>query len=118
MVGWRVLVAREHFDAVLHLALDDSGEEFVLRLEMTVERPARQPDRRHHRVDAGRAEATLLRNAAAAVQQLFAGFLLVGLRVAHRQILLASTPVDMLETITYRSLDERSFTYLQLRHEH
>ena len=85
--GGRILRAGEHVGAVLQLALDDGGEQLVLRPEVAVEGAAGQPDRLHQGIHAGGLEAALLREGAAALDQLLAGLFLVGRSVAHGRFL-------------------------------
>ncbi|MNP32418.1 hypothetical protein D3C76_1255970 [compost metagenome] len=63
--------------ALRQLALDDGGEEVVLRREVAVEGAAGEADGLHQSVDPSGGETAALGNGAAAFQQLLPGFFLV-----------------------------------------
>jgi hypothetical protein len=73
----KVLVLLEQIadapDRLLDVILEHGDDQFVLALEVRIERPAREAGRRRDRLDAGAADALFLEHARRRLEQLFAG---------------------------------------------
>ena len=60
-------------DGLLDVILEHGDDQFVLALEVRIERPAREAGRRRDRLDAGAADTLFLEHARRRLEQLFAG---------------------------------------------
>ena len=73
----QVLVPRKKIevapDQLLDVVLEHRNDQFVLAVEIRVERPARESGRRHDRFDAGGVDALFLEHARRSLEQLVAG---------------------------------------------
>ena len=67
-------------DGLLDVVLEHGDDQFVLALEVRIERPAREASRRRDRLDAGAADSLFLEHARRRLEQLFAGVVPCGSR--------------------------------------
>src|SRR5205814_7193092 len=67
-------------DRLLDVILEHGDDQFVLALEVRIERPAREAGGRRDRLDAGAADALFLEHARRRLEQLFAGVVPAGSR--------------------------------------